>query len=171
MTFRPLKSMAHDDDKLYDLSKGMPEDYEPPEYPTGLSFTLPQSVLDEVGAEDGDPDDMLHFALMGEVTSVFRGRDDSRVELRVTQFAGEDGRFVDVNDDEDRPWLSPTICLCEPDLDKLDLEADCEIGDTLHLIGTVRMESMSNDGLSGEQVRLQITELTVEDESGESREG
>ena len=171
MTFRPLKSMAHDDEALYDMAKDMPAGYEPPEYPIGLSFTLPQSVLDEVGAEDGDPDDMLHFALMGEVISVFRGRDDSRVELRVTQFAGEDGRFVDVNDNEDQPWLSPTICLCEPDLDKLDLEADCEIGDTLHLIGTVRLESVSNDGFSGEQVRLQITELTVEDESTESREG
>ena len=136
-----------------------------------MTFTLPQSVLEAVGAEGGDPDDTLRFSLMGEVTSIFRGREDSRIELRVTQFAGEDGKFVDLDDNDEQPWMTPSICLCGPELEKLDLEADCEIGDTLHLVGEARLESVSNDGFSGEQARLQVVGLSVEDESEESREG
>lgn len=172
MALRNLKSMAHSDEALYDLSKGMGKDYEPPGYPSGLSFSIPQSVLDEAGGEDGNPDDTMQFAVMAEVTSIFRGRDDSRVEMRVTQFAGEDGKFIDVSDDDDNmPWMCPSICLQGADLEKLELEADCDLGDTLHLIGTVRLESMSNDGFSGERALLQITHLEVEDESSENREG
>ena len=171
MAMRNLTSMAHSDEALYDLSKGREKDYEPPEYPSGLCFSIPQSVLEEAGADDGEPDDTMRFSVMAKVTSVFRGRDDSRVEMRVMQFAGEDGKFIDVGDDDDMPWMCPSICLCGPDLEKLELEADCELSDMLHLIGTVRLESLSNDGFSGERALLQIVELAVEDESAESREG
>ena len=87
------------------------------------------------------------------------------------QFAGDDGKFIDLDDDDEMPWMAPSICMRGPDLDKLGLEADCELGDTIHLIGTVRLESLSNDGFSGERARLQIVELSFEDESSESREG
>lgn len=172
MALRQLRSMAHDDDELYDLAKDMPDGYEPPEHPSGLRFTLPKAVLDAAGGSGGKPDDSMRFALMGEVTSVFCGREDSRVELLVTQFAGEDGKFVDIDDeDSERPWMAPSICLCGPQLEKLDLEADCDLGDLLHLIGTARLESIAKDEFCGERANLQITELTVEDESAESREG
>jgi hypothetical protein len=171
MALRRFASMAHDDEQLYELSKGMPDDYDPPEYPGGLCFTLPVSVLEQVEAGDGDPGDAMRFSIMAEVTSVFRGMDDCRVELRITDFAGEDGKFVDLDDDDDMPWMAPSLCLCASELDKLGLEADCELGDTIHLMGTVRLESLSNDGFSGERAKLQITELTcAEDESEESRE-
>lgn len=169
MALAKLASMAHDDDQLYDLSKGMGKDYDPPEYPMGLQFCLPKDLLEQVGGEDGEPDDTMRFSAMAEVTSVFRGREDCRVELEIKQFAGEDGKFVDVNCDE--PWSAPSICLCGPELEKMELKADCEMGDTVHLIGTARIESMSSNQFSGDRVTLQITELTCEDESEESREG
>jgi hypothetical protein len=163
--------MAHGDEQLYELSKGMPDDYDPPEYPQGLCFTLPMSVLQQVEADGGDPGDSMRFAVMAEVTSVFRSVDDCRVELRITDFAGDDGQFTDLGDDDDMPWMAPSLCLGAAELDKLGLEADCELGDTIHLTGTVRLESLSNDGFSGERARLQIIELTyAEDESAENRE-
>jgi hypothetical protein len=171
MAMSRFVDMAHDDEQLYELSKGMPDDWEPPEYPCGLCFMLPASVLEQVEADGGDPGDTMRFGLMAKVTSVFRSMDDCRVELRVTDFAGEDGQFVDLDDDDDMPWMAPSLCLCAADLDKLGLEADCDLGDTIHLVGTVRLESLSNDGFSGEQARLQITELTYAgDESAENRE-
>lgn len=173
MAFRqPLTSMAHNDDQLYDLAQGMPDSYTPPDYPSTLCFTVPQAVLEQAGGADGDPDDTMPFSAMGEVTSIFRGRDDCRIELRLTQFAGEDGKFVELDDNEDMSWMCPSICLCASELERMNLEADCDLGDTLHLIGTVRLESLSNDGFSGEQARLQIVELSfIEDESSESRKG
>lgn len=176
MALRQFADMAHDDEKLYDMTMGMPQSmrdtYEPPEYPEGLQFTLPKAVLEEAGGGDGKPDDRMRFSLMGEVTSVMQGREDSRVELKVTQFAGEDGKFIDLDDDDDAmPWMWPSLCLCGADLEKLGIEADCEGGDLLHVIGTARLESVSDDEFSGPRVRLQIIEARVEDESGESREG
>lgn len=175
MALRQFANMAHDDEQLYDMTQRMPKDmratYEPPEYPTGLQFQIPRAVLEEVGASDGQPDDTMRFSLMGEVTSVMNGREDSRVELHITQFAGEDGQFVDVDDDDMMPWNSPSICLCGPELEKLGLEADCERGDLLHMIGTARLENYSDDEFGGKRGKLQIIEATVEDESDESREG
>lgn len=172
MALRQFHDMAHDDEQLYDMCKGMPEDWEPPEYPDGLQFSIPKAVLAAAGGEDGAPDDRMRFSLMGEVTSVLCGREDSRVELRVTQFAGEDGKFVDLSDDDDAmPWMAPSICLRGAQLEKLGLEANCERGDMLHVIGTARLESLSSDEFGGDHARLQIVEMTVEDESSESREG
>ena len=53
----------------------------------------------------------------------------------------------------------------------MGLEADCERGDTIHLIGTVRVESVSSTEWGGDRVTLQVTELTyAEDESSEARD-
>lgn len=165
MALRQLHDMAHDDDRLYDLSKGMPDDYEPPEYPGGLCFSLTKEDLAKAGADGGEPGATMRFSAMGEVTSIFKGIDDCRIELEITQFAGEDGKFFE-------PSQPGCICLCGPELEKMDLEADCERGDLIHLIGTARMESSSSTEWGGDMVCLQITELTyAEDESQESRGG
>lgn len=161
---RQLHDMAHDDDRLYDLSKGMPDDYEPPEYPPGLCFSLTKEDLAKAGADGGEPGATMRFSAMGEVTSIFKGMDDCRIELELHQFAGDDGKFFDLTG-------PASICLCGPELEKMDMEADCERGDTIHLIGTAQMQSSSSTEWGGDMVTLQITEMTYEDESRESREG
>lgn len=163
MAMVKLASMAHDDEQLYDLAKGMPKDYDPPEYPPSLSFTLSSDDLKEAGGEGGQPGETMRFSAMGEVTSIFRSEDDCRVELELTEFAGEDGKFFDLDD-------PAHICLCAAQLDRMGLEADCERGDTIHLIGEARLVSCVESEL-GDRCMLQITAMTFEDESAESREG
>jgi hypothetical protein len=160
----PLVDLAHDDDDLYDLAKGMGRDYEPPEYPSGLCLSLCEEDLEAVGGKDAKPGETMRFSAMGEVTSIFVSRDDARVELEVAKFAGEDGKFCDLSE-------PGHICLEESQLAKLGLECDCERGDTIHLIGEARVESCSSTEFGGDRCMLQITGLTyVEDESGEGRE-
>lgn len=163
MALRSYADMSYSDDKLYDLSKGMGPDYEPPEFPYGLQFNVTPADLAKAGAEGGEPDDSMRFSAMGEVTSVYKGREHCRIEIRLDEFAGEDGKFFNLK-------APASICFSEEELEKLDLEADCEIGDTIHLIGTARVESMSSSEFS-ESVVLQVTQLTCEDESDESRDG
>jgi hypothetical protein len=163
MAFASLKSLAYNDEDHFEHLRKMTNGPELPEYPPGLCFSVPLSDLEAVGAEDGDPDDTMRFSAMGEVTNVFKGREDCRIELRLTEFAGEDGKFCELS-------VPPCICLCGPELEKMELEADCERGDTIHLIGTVRLESVSDSEYGGEMACLQITELTCEDESTEARE-
>lgn len=164
MALRSFSDMSHGDEEMYDLAKGMPKDYDPPEYPPHLQFTISKEALAQAGAEDGEPDDEMRFSTMGDVTSVFRGRENSRIELELTQFAGEDGKFFDL----DQP---SHICLCGPELEKMNLDDDAEKGDLIHLIGTARLEHLSSSEWGGDMVCLQITELTYEDESDESRDG
>ena len=164
MALRKMAPMAYDDEQIFDLSKGMPHDWTPPEYPPTLQFSVSKDDLAKAGGEDAEPDASMRFSAMGVVTSVTNGREHCRVELELTQFAGEDGQFADLT--------NPTpICLCGPELERMDLEADCECGDTIHLIGTARVESVVSSEWGGDRVLLQVTELTYEDESSESREG
>lgn len=165
MAWAALADLAHDDEDLYDMSKGMPDGYEPPEYPTGCRLGISQEDLEAAGCDGGEPGDTCRFSAMGEVTAVHKGIDDCRVELQLGEFAGEDGKFIELNE-------PAYICLCERELGKMGLEVDCERGDMLHLIGTVRMESCSSTEWGGEMCSLQIVELSyVEDESTESRKG
>lgn len=164
MAMHNMADMAHNDEQLYDMSKGMPSTYEPPEYPSGLCFSLPESDLEQAGALSGEPGDTMRFSAMGEVTSIFKGIKDTRIELQLGEFAGEDGKFFELSE-------PAYICLCGAELEKMGLDADCERGDTIHLIGTARMESSSSTEWGGERCSLQVTELTFEDESQESREG
>lgn len=165
MAFRQLHSMAHDDDQLYDMSQGMPEGYEPPEYPMGLIFDVKAEDLARCGCEGGEPGDTMDFAAMATVTSIYKDMDGCRIELELTDLAGEDGQFCELSE----PGY---ICLCERCLERLELEADCERGDMIHLIGTARMASRSDTEFGGERCSLQITDLSyLEDESAESREG
>ena len=162
MGFQSLRSMAYDDDEMLDRMIG--PDFTPPEHPPGLMFSISKDDLEKAGAVGGDPDDTMRFSAMCEVTSVFRGRQDCRIELEMTMFAGEDGKFFDLSQ-------PAHICLCGPELEKLELDDDAERGDMIHLIGTARMGSSSDTEWGGQTTMLQITELTCEDESNEAREG
>ena len=162
MGFHALADLAHDDDDLFDMSKGMPEDYEPPAYPSGCCFTIKQSDLEQCGAEDGEPGEVMHFSAMAEVTSVFKSEDDCRIELEMMLFAGEDGKFCELQDPQ------PCICLTGAELEKMDLDGDCERGDLIHLQGSAKMVSHSSSEWGGEVCSMQIVQLSfAEDESTE----
>lgn len=167
-------SLEYDDDELLDR---MTAEYEPPSYPYGCRFDLDEADLIKAAGEAGKPGDTLKFAAMAEVTSVFSGRQDSRVELQISEFAGEDGEFHPIKDKpddatDDETWRHfGCICLSNAELEKMGLEADCERGDTIHLIGELQLENIARNE-RGEMANLQITRLTfAEDESDESREG
>jgi hypothetical protein len=162
MAFAALQDMSYSDDELYDRQS--PE-WEPPMHPPGLMFSLAATDLEQAGCDGGDPGDSCRFSAMGEVTSIFKGTKDCRIEIELQQFAGEDGKFFDLSE-------PASICLCGPELEKMELEADCERGDLIHLIGEARLESQSSTEFGGDRCTLQITHLAaVEDESTESREG
>lgn len=59
------------------------------------------------------------------------------------------------------------LCLTKPELEKLGLGDDCEIGDFLHLVGMAEVTSISKSAnATGEnscRVELQITHLGVGD--------
>lgn len=65
------------------------------------------------------------------------------------------------------------ICLGHDELAKLDLDADCEVGDMIHLMAMAKVTSISKrENSDGEDCRieLQITHLAVEDEDEEAEE-
>ncbi len=78
----------------------------------------------------------------------------------------------DIEAAEDRP-IYPyglSICLTQDELDKLDLDSDCQVGDTIHLFAMAKVTSISkNETTEGENCRieLQITDLGLEDEDEE----
>lgn len=162
MALRKYADLAHDDDQMYDLSKGMGKDYDPPAYPGGLKFSIAQADLERAGEGMGEMGATMHFSAMAECTSVFRHVDDGcRCELQILLFAGEDGKFFE-------PTMPACICLCGPEFEKMDLDDDCERGDLIHLQGNARLESSSSTEWGGDMVTFQITEMTfAEDESTE----
>lgn len=163
MALAPLKSIAHDDEDMFDLAKGMPDDWTPPEYPSGCCFTISQTDLEKAGGEGGDLADVLNFSAMGEATSIFRDMDDCRIELEITEFAGPDGKFFTLQN-------PAHICLRRSQLEKIDLGEDAERGDFLHMVGIAHIAHMRSDEYGGDMVGLQITHLSyLEDESTETR--
>jgi len=173
VTWAALQSLQHDDEDRYDLEKGMPDDWEAPDYPSGCCFSISKADLAKAGCEDGEPGDTCRFSAMGEVTSIFKSVDSCRIEIELQQFAGEDGKFFELDQGGDNAFPgNPSIYLCQRELEKMGLEADCERGDLIHLVGTARMESASSTEYGGDMHCLQITELSAaEDESDESRNG
>ena len=103
MSLRQMRSVAYDDEERYDRAKGMPPDYEPPEYPCGLCFSISQDDLEAAGGGEIEPNATMRFSAIGEVTSTFVGREDCRIEVELHEFAGEDGKFFD---------LSGPACIC-----------------------------------------------------------
>ena len=165
-----LHDLELDDDEKYDLGHGV--DAEPPDYPSGLTMTLSEEDLEKIGCCEGEPGDTTRFAAMGEVTSVHQSEDDAGVDLQVGEIAGEDGKFVDL---EHPAYLH----LTHRELGKMGLDCDCEVGDTIHLIGEAklvrisRMKGFAMDEEDAEDINmatLQVTHLGFEDESAEGRE-
>ena len=70
------------------------------------------------------------------------------------------------------------ISLSQDELDKLDLDPDCEVGDIVHLMAMAKVTSRSenemetSDGKKEKccRIELQITHLSVEDENDEDPE-
>jgi formylmethanofuran:tetrahydromethanopterin formyltransferase len=65
------------------------------------------------------------------------------------------------------------ICLTQDELEKLDIENDAEVGDTIHLVAFAKVTSVSENTVNGEpkcRIELQITHLAAEDEDKEGEE-
>lgn len=177
MALRKLKSMEYDDFEKYDFSRkmsaGMPE---PPDYPYGLNFSLKREDLEKAGGDPkAKPGATMPFSAIGEVTSCHESEDSCRIEVEFMEFAGSDGEFFAL----ERPT---SICLQKPELDKLDLDADCDIGDMIHLVGEACLRSKDrikvydpdgeeDESKSYDSYSFQIERLSFEEESEESREG
>ena len=58
------------------------------------------------------------------------------------------------------------ICLTTPELKKLDLDTDCNVGDTIDLRAFAEVTSISKDG-DNCRIELQIQKLAIENESQE----
>jgi hypothetical protein len=72
----------------------------------------------------------------------------------------------------DMPDVPAGLCLCltEAELEKLDLDDDCEIGDLLHLKCMAKVTSISkHDHGAGSKVRIELAVIlmSVEDEDTE----
>ena len=65
------------------------------------------------------------------------------------------------------------ITLCDPELEKLGLAEECEVGDLIHLFSMAEVTGVSKDDSGdGEKVRisLQIKFMSAEDEEEEDKE-
>ena len=72
-----------------------------------------------------------------------------------------------ISDAPDFPY-GLAISLTQDDLDKLDLDSDCEVGDMIDLRAFGRVTSVSKNEVDGQQrcrVEIQIEQLGIEDES------
>lgn len=156
-----LASMEYDDDEILDRMLDMQSDFEPPEYPVGLQFSMRREDLEQIVDGEFAPDHSMRFSAIGVATSVMQDREDCRIEMLLEHMAGPDGKFVEIEN-------PPSIALTGPECEKLEVEQECERGDWLHLIGTMRVER-THDHEFGSMVTLQIVEMAVEDESEESR--
>ena len=69
------------------------------------------------------------------------------------------------------PGLS--ICLTQDELEKLDLEDDCEVGDMIHMHCIARVTSVSKNEINGEQkcrVELQIIAIACDEEEDDEND-
>ncbi len=150
--------MGYDDDDMLDRM----ENYggSPPSHPYNLRFTLAEEDLDKA-AGPGDIGNVMRFSAMGEVTSCHLSKEGNRIELILSEFAGDDGKFFDLS----RPAY---ISFCDFELGRMKLDCDCEVGDMIHLIGEARLDDMHRAEY-GSSATLQIVKLVFEDESEEAR--
>ncbi len=164
--FRTLRPMALSDEEQYDWLKarsGTGND-EPPEYSPGLSFTIRETDFDALGVEECRPGETVRFAAFLRACSVNQRTDGCRIEAEIDMLALGDGKMVELDD-----TMRPTLCLDHNDHERLDLDAGCQRGDMLHLIGMARVEAVDDNQYIGRSVCLQITDATVEDEDDEAR--
>lgn len=160
--FHRMVDMEWSDEDKYDHA--MAHEVEPPDYPPGLQFIISRDDLEKFcDASECQPGSSIRFAAMGVATSINRGMGECLIEVELTEMAGEDGQFAPL----DNP---AAISLCSPELERLDLDEECERGDTIHIIGTARVERTSSPRYGGDSVTLQIVEAAIEDESDENRD-
>ena len=95
---------------------------EPPEYPPGLCFSIPEQHLEDLDIDDAVPGAVVKFGAMVEATSCHHTEDACRIEASIKMVSIDGGPYVEVDS-------GPCICLNENDHEKLDLEQGCERGD------------------------------------------
>lgn len=163
------QSLEYSDDDILDrMTPDMPE---PPSYPYGCRFDLSCDDVEEAAGEVGTPGETMRFAAMATVTSVNCSEGNSRIELQIEEFAGEDGKFFEIDQKGEETWRRfGCISLTGCELAKIDLAPDCALGDTIHLIGEIKLLGFDRHEDRGDVCSLQITKLTYEDESEESRD-
>lgn len=61
------------------------------------------------------------------------------------------------------------ICLCGPELSKLDIEEMPDVGDYIDIRAFARVTSVSDSGGGNRRIELQIEKLAFEDEDTEER--
>jgi hypothetical protein len=163
--FRPLKSMAWDDEDQFDWLRRMGQvgpHMDAPDYPPGLCFTVREADFERLGVDVCNPGESVKFAAMVRATSVTRNTDGCRIEAEMDFLSLGDGEMVELDD-----GMRPSISLDENDHERLDIEEDCRTGDLLHLIGTVQVQECSENDFGGRSLRLQITHADVRDETTE----
>ena len=62
------------------------------------------------------------------------------------------------------------LCLNDMLLERLGLDDDCDVGDTLHFHAMAKVTSKSKNEQSGTRIELQITEMSAEDEDKENED-
>lgn len=93
------------------------------------------------------------------------------VDLSRSDEEKEDAQSFNYEAPDYPPGLS--ICLTQDELEKLDLEDDCEVGDMIHMHCIARVTSVSKKEVNGEndcRIELQITHISAEDEDDENDE-
>lgn len=63
------------------------------------------------------------------------------------------------------------ICLCGPELEKLDIDEMPEVGDYIDLRAFATVTSVSDNGGGNRRVELQIEKLALENEGDEEPDG
>ena len=89
--------------------------------------------------------------------------------------AAERARNMFPMDVASMPDVPPGLCICltETELEKLDLDEDCDVGDTIHLNAFAKVTSVSkNDTANGSCVRIELSiyQMSVENEDEEGEE-
>ncbi len=63
-----------------------------------------------------------------------------------------------------------TLCLNDDTLSKLNMDDDCDVGDTVHFHCLAKVTSCSESENSGKRIELQIIAMSAEDEDEENEE-
>lgn len=165
--FRSLKSLEYSDDEKID--RMFPEKAVP-DFPDGMTFSVSEDQLANLDVDQADcqPGQTVSFAAMVECRSNMRREDSCRIEAEVVMLSLGDGKLAEIDDDDGR---RPTICFTESELEKLNMEEACEQGDTIHLIGTVKVVGNIQPMFGPKRLELQIVAATAEDEDTEEPDG
>jgi hypothetical protein len=160
MGWSTLVDMELDDDDKFDLSSQFGLSDQDVDYPPGLQFSISEPDFEALGVDsDVEKGATTKFMAMAIVKSIDIG-ERCRVELEIDMLSIGEGAFVDLG-------RKPFICFGDGELSRLDLEADCERGDLLHMSGIARVTAIhkpNRDYGNEDSVTLQIEQLAIENE-------